>query len=313
MLELKQVQEKLHFNKNKIIPALRNASETELADKIEQCGKYSQFATCTACGARYYVGTGGYCNSRFCGVCSKRRALAWLAKLMPLLQDLRERGYLIFFLNLTIKDQSSLHVGLDALNAAWRDMTNNDKFSRKRFKALSNGGVKSIEVKLGVGSGLWHPHIHAITIVKSDKPVYQFEEYKELWERATAGALHTSKKVGSVFIHGIRDKKSDKTDNEALMRGIVETFKYICKFDWLDLPKEAINELIEVVKGKRLISAWGELYGLSKKVDELLNESTEEQLKHFVCEVCGCTECEIDNLLTENQNSDIKRLPYQQD
>lgn len=312
MLDLNQVQEKLHFNKTKIVPALRNAGEKELADKIAICGQYSQFATCTSCGTRYYVGTGGYCNSRYCGVCSKRRALAWLAKLMPLFQDFRERGYLIFFLNLTIKDQESLKVGLDALNNAWRDMTNSDKFSRKRFRQLSNGGVKSIEVKLGAGSGIWHPHIHAITIVKSDKPVKQYEEYKELWERATCGALHTQKKVGSVFIHGIRDKKTNDTSNIALMRGVVETFKYICKFDWLDLPKEAIKELVEVVKGKRLISAWGELYGLSKQVEELLNEST-EQLKHFVCEVCGCTECDIDNLLTENQNSDIKRLNGQHD
>ena len=313
MLDLKQVQEKLRFNRIKIIPALRKAGEKELADRIEGCGQYSQFATCVDCGTRYYVGTGGYCNSRFCGVCAKRRALAWLAKLMPKLQDLRKSGYLIFFLNLTIKDQSDLQTGLDALVGAWRMMTNGDKFSRKRFKELNNGGIKSIEVKLGANSGIWHPHIHAIVILKSDKPVKQYEEYRELWERATRSALHTKGKVGSVYIHGIKDKDNNEVGDVALLKGVVETFKYICKFDWLDLPPKAINELVRVVKGRRLISSWGELYRLSKEVDELLNETTEEQLKHFVCEVCGCTEYELDNLLTETQNSSIKSLNRQQD
>lgn len=298
MLKLDDIQDKILFNHKKIVPALKSAGQDKLAEKISQCGQYSQFATCNGCGAKYYVGTGGYCDSRFCSVCAKRRALAWLAKLMPLLEEYRKNGYKVFFLNLTIKDQEHLDVGLEALNRAWRYMTHDDKLSRRKFRELNNGGVRSVEVKIGAGSGIWHPHIHAITIVKTDENVKQFDKYRILWESATQYALASDSKVGSVYIKGIRDNRTQQCDNETLMRGIVETFKYICKFEWLDLTPTLLCELVKAVSGKHFIASWGELYGLNKQVDKLLEESTDNELESAVCKFCGCTKFDLDNMLT---------------
>lgn len=309
MLKLDDIQEKILFNHKKIVPSLKRAGQTKLADKISICGQYSQFATCKGCGAKYYVTTGGYCNSRFCSVCAKRRALAWLAKLMPLLEDYRKKGYKIFFLNLTIKDQQDLDIGLEALNRAWRIMTHDDKLSRRRFRELNDGGVRSVEVKLGAGSGIWHPHIHAITILKTDKVVKQYDKYRVLWEEATKNALMSDGKVGSVYIKGIRDNRTQECNDVSLMRGVVETFKYICKFEWLDLTPERLCELVKAVSGKHFIASWGELYGIKKQVEALLEESTEEELKHAVCKFCGCTEFELDNLFTTTQSANVNYFP----
>ena len=90
------------------------------------------------------------------------------------------------------------------------------------------------------------------------------------------------------------------------MKAIVETFKYISKFDWLKLPTDKVNELIEKTKGRHFISAWGELYGLNKQVEELLAMTSEQELKDKVCEVCGCTEFDLEHELTDRLPNDLK-------
>lgn len=304
MLKLDDLRTKVEFNNSLIAPALARAGFKDLAGKVKICSQWSAFATCQSCGARYFVGTSGHCDSRFCSVCSKRRALAWLAKMVPLLEDYRRRGYLVFFLNLTIKDGESLDESLALLARAWRYMTHDDRQSRKEFRALNNGGVRSVEIKIGAGSGAWHPHMHSIVIVKSDTEVRQFEDYRALWERATRNAFGAPGKYGSVYIHGITDKGGKRGDT-GLMRGVVETFKYMCKFDWVDLPPERLRELVTVTAGRHFISSWGELYGLNKQVQALMDESTERDLTKEVCKVCGCTEFDLDNLLTVDAKAPV--------
>lgn len=141
-------------------------------------------------------------------------------------------------------------------------------------------------------------------MAKSDTEVRQFEDYRALWERATRNAFGAPGKYGSVYIHGITDKGGKRGDT-GLMRGVVETFKYMCKFDWVDLPPERLRELVTVTAGRHFISSWGELYGLNKQVQALMDESTERDLTKEVCKVCGCTEFDLDNLLTVDAKAPV--------
>lgn len=309
MLNKSDLHAKIAFNASCVAPALRSAHQDKLAHDVETCAQWSKIAVCTGCGTKYYAGS-DYCKSRFCAICAKLRALAWLAKLVPLLQDYIARGYYVFMLNLTIKDQQSLAIGLTALRAAWRHMTHDDRASRNKFKQLNSGGVRSTEVKIGEGSGIWHPHIHALTIYKPPPNVFkvrQFDDYRQLWENAVRSAFNCvdgSDKLGSVDIRGIKALDGSK----GLISAIIETFKYICKFQWLELPPDRINELVTETKGKHFIAAWGELYGLNKQVEELLNRSTEEELRGHVCAVCGCSEFELENLLTDLVGDQIEEF-----
>lgn len=300
MLDYKDLKDKRKFNRQLIVPALRKAGQVKLADKIAVCSEVSDIAICKTCGERYFAGS-YYCKSRFCSICAKLRAMAWLAKLVPLFNDYIEKGYKIFKLNLTIKDQDDLKVGLQVLTDAWRIMTNGDKSNRRTFKSLNVGGVRSIEVKIGENSGQWHPHIHAMVLCpckRGERVKAQFADYRKLWERSVVSAFKGklgSEKLGSIDISGIR-----KRDNNLnLMGAIVETFKYISKFEWLDLEPKRINELIEQTKGRHFISSWGLLYGLNKQVDELLEQTSADVIKEKVCEICGCTEFELEHVLTD--------------
>ncbi len=302
-MKFNDLKDKRYFNGNFIAPTLRKAGQEKLAEKIYHCSDMSDIAVCQNCGQRYFAGS-FYCKSRFCSICAKLRALAWLSKLVPLLNDYMAKGYKVFMVNYTIKDQADLEVGLTALLDAWRYMTNGEKSLRRKFRELNCGGVRSVEVKIGKGSGIWHPHIHTLVLCKVAKGerVRQFEDYKELWEcavRSAFGCSKTSKKLGSVDIRGIK-----KGNRKSIMGAVVETFKYISKFDWLKLPPDKVNELVEKTKGRHFISAWGELYGLNKQVEELLAMTSEEELKDKVCEVCGCTEFELEHELTDKLPKD---------
>lgn len=291
MLKYHLIRDRLLYNQNCIIPRLQGIGEDKLAQDIGQCGQVSCIATCKACGAKYFAGT-NHCKSRYCAVCAKLRSMAWLCKLVPVLEDYRKRGYKLFMLNLTIKDNESLTYILNKLMLSWRVMTHDYKTARKQFRALNNGGIRSIEIKLGENSGQWHPHIHSIVILKSDKEVHQYNAYRKLWEHSTGLACGTCDKVGSVDIRGLKGYDGD------IIKAVVETFKYITKFDWLKMADEQLVEMIHLTKGRRFISAWGELYGINKQVEELLEGMDEQQLREHTCKVCGCTEFELDSLYT---------------
>ncbi len=298
MLNFDELKDRRQFNNKFVVLTLKKAEQEKLADKIYHCSDVSEISICQGCGQRYFAGS-YYCKSRFCSICAKLRALAWLSKLVPLLKDFMDKGYKVFMVNYTIKDQADLQVGLDALLNAWRYMTNGEKTLRKEFRKLNCGGVRSVEVKIGKGSGLWHPHIHSIVLCKVPKgeKVKQFKDYKKLWEIAVRSAFGCSKgseKLGSVDVRGIKAR-----NGKDLIGAIVETFKYISKFDWLKLDTVRVKELIEKTKGRHFISSWGELYGLNKQVEELLARTSEEELKEKVCEVCGCTEFELEHELTD--------------
>lgn len=300
-MRLQDIKDKRSYNRNCIVPRLREIRATDIAVQIEQCSQISQVATCSDCGTKYYNGT-SYCKSRYCAVCSRLRALAWLSKLVPLLEEYRNSGYKIYMLNLTVKNGENLSDIIDKLMQAWRIMTHDDKQCRKEFRQLNHGGVRSIEIKVGKLNKMWHPHIHSIVILKTASHVKQYEQYRSIWEHSTSLAYKTTDKVGSVDIRGLKGYNGD------IIRAVVETFKYMTKLDWLNMPNEQLVEMISTTKGRRFISSWGDLYGISRQVDELLSKTTEDELTARTCEICGCSQFELETILTDMLPESIREF-----
>ncbi len=298
MLKYEDLKKRMYYNEKYIVPKLKAVEQDKLAFNIENCSKTSCIATCTNCGTKYYAGS-SYCKSRYCAVCAKLRALAWLCKLVPLLEQYSSNGYKLFMLNLTIKDNEDLDYILNKLMKSWRIMTHDDKRCKKEFRNLNDGGIRSIEIKIGENSGIWHPHIHSIVLLKTDQKVYQYNDYLKLWEYCSSLACGTLEKVGSIDIRGI------KPNNNDLVSAVVETFKYITKLDWLKIPDEQLREMFKVTANRRFIASWGVLYKINQQVEALLNETSEEILKEKACKVCGCTEFELENHLTKMLSADI--------
>ena len=289
----------------------------KMSTEIAECSSHQSVKICKECGSRFCDHTRqSYCLNRLCPVCARRRSLKYISLLLPVFEDLMQKGYIINFLTLTIKDTDKLSTGLDLLTSSWRQMTHEDKFSRAIFRRLFEGGIRNIEVKIGENSKQWHPHMHLLVVKKSFSRDYEY--IKSLWEKATKQVAKTNKKVGSVHIECIKTTsgtkyqgfKANKTSageyvisndiKQALLKAVCETVKYITKFNFEDYSYDDINELIVETKNKRFMNAFGNLYGLQKDFNNDCEDINEDEVKKEICTHCGCTEFYLDTCLTES-------------
>lgn len=288
--------------------------------EINGCSIFQGVKVCKQCGSRYCDHEKQhFCLNRLCPICARRRSLKYIALLIPVFEELMQKGYIINFLTLTIKDTEKLSTGLNLLNKSWRVMTHEDKFSRSIFKRLFDGGIRNVEVKIGENSKQWHPHMHLLVVKKNFSKDYDY--IKSLWEKATRQVAKTNKKIGSVHIECIKTPagtkyqgfKANKTQNgeyvisndmkQALLKAVCETVKYITKFNFEDYSYEDINELIVETKNKRFMNAFGLLFNLQKYFDTDCEEINEDEVKKEICSHCGCTEFYFESCLVETTDS----------
>lgn len=120
----------------------------------------------------------------------------------------------------------------------------------------AQGAVWSYEFKKGTGSGLWHPHVHAIWLC-SETP--DEKQIRKEWHAIT-GDSHNVKVVP---FHNQDD----------VVGGFLEVFKYAVKF--ADLPLDQNWHGYEVLNGKRLIGSFGSFRGVivpERLEDDLLED-----------------------------------------
>jgi hypothetical protein len=288
LISAEEVKQKLRYSSAEIIPAFKRAEQTEIVRTLTECGDVVRIAYCMSCGAKHYSGH-NRCRNRYCPVCSKLRALLWIARLLPLLDHWFAGGGYVFSLNLTIKDTDALQNGIDTLFGAWRVLYHDDRKSRKEFKERFAGGVRSLEVKQGKNSGQWHPHFHALVLRRGFGKDYEY--LRAAWEKAVTAADGEPDKGGSVWLH------SCKRDDLSLHDAVVEVFKYMTKYDWHNAQPDKINEMVKTLHGRKGIQTWGVLYGLADRVEDEFENSEYEELRGYVCRVCGFSEFEFDNIV----------------
>jgi hypothetical protein len=108
-------------------------------------------------------------------------------------------------------------------------------------KAL--GAVWSYEFKVGEGSGLWHPHAHAVWLCY-DTP--DQEQLSREW-LAITGDSHI---VNVTPFHNQDD----------VVGGFLEVFKYAVKFS--NMPLEQNWHGYEILNGRRLVASFGLFRGV---------------------------------------------------
>lgn len=272
--------DKRKLNISTIIPALQDAGYDKKADHILQCGNRRFFGVCKECGATHFNGVLA-CKQRFCAVCQKKRSLLWYMRMLPLFKYYMAKGNKIVFVTFTVKDTEKLTDGLNYLQDAFRLMIGKGNKITKAFNCLFLGGVRSIEIKRGANSGLWHPHAHCL-FIKRDNNLFKkdFEFLRSVWNDCLCTVHGERAKWGSV------DYKAIKVLNDGC-KAICECFKYSTKFDWQNNTDD-VKELVESLHRQHLIVPFGE-------VRKDLNESSIEhdlilpytQLKKQFCAVCG--------------------------
>jgi len=175
-------------------------------------------------------------------------------------------------------------------------------------------------VKIGKGSGQWHPHYHCLVMQPADGYVKDYDWLSKDWHDIVG---HNGRDVvrkdgtpdkdwnGNVFIKKV-DNRKKKDGKTGLLKAICETLKYILKADEAifgkpDEPMEDLtlfSEAHRVLKGKRQTSTWGLLYGLAKEVEADMKEENDKKVKDFICQRCGCTEGTLMQILYETLSKD---------
>lgn len=301
-MKYKKFRSLYSVNKHLIVPSFLKARLVDEAWKIDSCARIVNTIKCDHCGTHHFKGF-SRCKSRYCAICNKAKSMLWLAKLYPYLKAWLDSGNYIVFVNYTIRDRADLKEALNVIQGAWRHMTHEHKQMRKEFKNRYDGGVRSLEVKIGENSRMWHPHFHTMVL----KRRYSADDYSFLapaWsksvEAAGGGKYGSENQEGIVYIESFSaySKRGGKklTYEERLLKSIMEVVKYMTKFDYVNDTPEHLQELYYSLKGSRQISTWGVLYKIPREVDRALDSLSDEQITDFVCQVCGCTKGTLEKL-----------------
>jgi hypothetical protein len=120
------------------------------------------------------------------------------------------------------------------------------------------GAVWSFEVKRGLNSGLWHPHVHALAVVKS--PIEQ-AMLSDQWHSIT----------GDSMIVDVRPVNPDQHG------AFVECFKYALKFSEMTIPDNF--DAWVALRGRRLIASSGVLRGIDHNLD--LMDPVEDDPRYY--------------------------------
>lgn len=222
-----------------------------LIDKMQNCGTYLLFRDYYTIDEIRLKGAYTCQKHLLCPFCAIRRG----AKLV---QDYHKRyeklitdnpklkPYLVTF---TIKDGENLQERFKTLYNGIR--VYNRRRSRKNAscEALkASAAVWSYEVKRGSGSGLWHPHVHAVWLCETPPDQYKIQDE---WANIIAD--------GSFMVDVRPIDMSDPVG------GFLEVFKYATKFS--EQSNEDTWHTFQTLQRKRLIGSFGAFRGIKEPTD----------------------------------------------
>lgn len=258
-----------------IVPMFLRSSDPYLkylGVKLAECGEFVRLAECSNCGTEFFNGY-SRCRRKYCPNCEHSKGMIWAARVYQRVSVMVD-DFDFYFLTLTVKSFDNLEKMIDCLEKAWRYIKHDNKHYRKLFKDRFVGGLRNMEVKLGTGGHGWHAHYH---ILMAARKGFQrdIDWLREAWIKATDG-LGTQP-----YIKKIRKNR--------LINGVLETTKYIIKFNPGQYKDNDLIQLVYGLRHKRRINTFGLFYGLGRQVDKDIEnlEQKEKSLNGFICTICG--------------------------
>lgn len=233
-----------------------------LEHELRECGSYLVFRHYFESERMRLHGMRSCRLHLLCPFCAIRRGAKMLNRYLERVELVRgERAELVpHMLTLTVRDGPDLHERYEHLHKSVK------RFHKRRFVGRGSeaekmlGGVWSYEFKRGSGSGLWHPHMHAVWLCDPAFP-------------PAPGALAAEWKhiTGDSFIVETHPLYGE------LVEAFAEVFKYAIKFG--DLPLADNWDGYKVLKRRRLIGSAGLLWGV-----EVPEDLTDDGIEHELFE-----------------------------
>lgn len=224
--------------------------QVKLLSALETCGDWLRFRDYYLRGEIRLAGA-CFCKKHLlCALCAIRRGSKHLSRYLERFEAIRAarpvlRPYMVTF---TVKDGADLEERFTHLQRSLQLLNKRRTITRTVSEARkAAGAVWSYEVKRGKGSGLWHPHVHAVWLCSSppDESALSSE-----WKKITGDS------------HVVDVRPIDEMDP---VTGFLEVFKYAVKFSCQ--PEVDTWHCYEVLKGKRLVASFGEFYGIPEPND----------------------------------------------
>lgn len=232
-----------------------------LSRRVAGCGEYLLFR-------HYYtidevrLHAAQFCKKHLlCPLCAIRRGAKALGAYLPRYEALRavRADLRPFLVTLTVKNGANLDERFRHLMRGQHELWK--RRHRRRHPTAFDGveaAVWSYEVKRGVGSGLWHPHLHMVAMAAESPD-----------QAALSAEWHAI--TGDSFVVDVRP-----IDESDAAGGFLEVFKYALKFSDMD-PADTFFAF-RVLSGRRLVGSAGAWRGV--QVPDVLTDEPLDDLPY---------------------------------
>lgn len=220
--------------------------------KIRDCGSWLMFRHFPTLG-QTKLRSANFCSTHLvCGFCAIRRGARMMAKYLERFQAIKAKNpelnpYLVTY---TVKNGDDLAERLKHLQTSLTRLHKRRHGKRSRSQLVEiDGAVWSYEVTYSEAKG-WHPHVHAIYLAKEQPSQAAL---RSEWENITVDS----------FMVDVRPITADETapaDVDPHAKGFAEVFKYALKA--AELPATQLIESYKILRGKRLVRAFGKFFGV---------------------------------------------------
>jgi hypothetical protein len=243
-------------------------NEKLLATLLKDCGDYLIFRNYHTVNQIRLHGMTSCKKHILCPLCAIRRGAKSVKAYLDRLEVIKQAHGQIkaFLVTFTVKNGEDLQERYQHLQTSMKRYNlkrSNANANKKNLTVEANkalGAVWSYEFKRGSGSGIWHPHAHAIWLCY-DTP--DQDQLRKEWQAIT-GDSHI---VDVTPFHNQDD----------LVGGFLEVFKYAVKFS--DMPLADNWHGYEVLNGRRLVASFGLFRGV--QIPESMTDEPLEDLPYI--------------------------------
>lgn len=256
-----------------IIKTLLQLGESRKAAALDQCGTFLDIWHDSEGIER--VKSSNFCRERLCSVCAWRRQARFLATTEPALKKIDiEHGNKAqyIFITLTVKNcqASSLSGEITRILKAWDRL-----YKRKPFAAYALGGVRSVEVTYNSDNNTYHPHLHALVLMKNEYfkrgNIISQQKLRILWQHALQYDYEPFTYIQSIKAHEGKEERISAT---------LETIKYSLKTKDYAISADVTRTLMSALKGRRLISFFGVVAAARRELNmpDIFNDSLDDDV-----------------------------------
>ncbi|MFZ2464749.1 MAG: protein rep [Caldibacillus thermoamylovorans] len=243
-----------------------------LSDKgiklFEECSTFNLFITTKDKEKKKMVSSNS-CKNRFCPVCAYRKARKDAMTLSVIMTAIKEElTYDYLFLTLTTPNVQSENLidEINRFNKSFKKL-----MERNRFKKISKGYVRKLEITYNKERNDYNPHFHVVIAVNksyfTDKDYYISQsEWLENWRQVTGLTGITENghdEITQLSIKKVRQGNGKNSTDSA----ISEIAKYSAKdSDMVESPK-VFDTLYKALKGRQVITFNGIFKDYKKKFE----------------------------------------------